>query len=240
MIKFFRKIRKKMLKENKFSKYLLYAIGEIVLVVIGILIALQLNIQNEIRKTRNLEIKTLKELRSDLLQNIVDIDVNIVKLEDCKKANEIVIYHMVNNLPYNDSLDLYFANLYPYITFSPIQTAFNYLNQNGVKLLSNDSLRSSISDLYANKFSLYKVFEKTYLVEHHDNYVKPMFMAEFETFDLYESFKPRNYSQFIKNDDYKQIMTYTVENCDRFIAFQSSFKESAEDLIYQIDNEIAD
>ncbi len=47
MIKFFRKIRQKMLIENKFSKYLIYAIGEIILVVIGILIALQINNLNE-------------------------------------------------------------------------------------------------------------------------------------------------------------------------------------------------
>ena len=50
MIKFFRKIRQKLLSENKFSKYLIYAIGEIVLVVIGILIALQVNNLNEERK----------------------------------------------------------------------------------------------------------------------------------------------------------------------------------------------
>ena len=228
------------MEQNKTGKYFKYAIGEIVLVVIGILFALQINNWNEHRKTRNLEIKTLKELRSDLMQNIDDIEGNITKLKECKRANEVVIYHMENNLPYNDSLDSYFANLYPYITFSPIQTTFNYLNQNGVKLLSNDSLRANISDLYANQFNLYKVFERTYLVEHHNNYVKPMFMTEFDTWDLYESFKPRNYSQFIKNDDYKQIMNYTVENCYRFIMFQSRFKEKAEGLIYQIDNEIAE
>jgi len=50
MIKFFRKIRQKLLTENKFSKYLLYAIGEIILVVIGILIALSINNWNEERK----------------------------------------------------------------------------------------------------------------------------------------------------------------------------------------------
>ena len=49
MIKFFRKIRQKMLTENKFSKYLIYAVGEIILVVIGILIALQLNSWNDHR-----------------------------------------------------------------------------------------------------------------------------------------------------------------------------------------------
>ena len=56
MIKFFRKIRQKLLTENKFSKYLLYAIGEIMLVVIGILIALQLNNLNEIDKVKDTEI----------------------------------------------------------------------------------------------------------------------------------------------------------------------------------------
>ena len=52
MIKFFRKIRQRLLTENKFSKYLLYAIGEIILVVIGILIALQINNANEANNPR--------------------------------------------------------------------------------------------------------------------------------------------------------------------------------------------
>jgi hypothetical protein len=49
VIKFFRKIRQRLVTENKFSKYMLYAIGEITLVVIGILIALQINNWNENR-----------------------------------------------------------------------------------------------------------------------------------------------------------------------------------------------
>ena len=81
MINFFKKIKQQLLTENRFSKYLVYAIGEIVLVVIGILIALQLNNWNEVRKIRIQEIKTLKELRSDLLQNINDIDENITFLK---------------------------------------------------------------------------------------------------------------------------------------------------------------
>ena len=62
MIKFFRKIRQKILTENKFSKYLLYAIGEIVLVVIGILIALQVNNLNEVEKVKDKEVIYLNAL----------------------------------------------------------------------------------------------------------------------------------------------------------------------------------
>ncbi|WP_299159364.1 DUF6090 family protein [uncultured Eudoraea sp.] len=66
MINFFRKIRKKMLTENKFSKYLLYAIGEIILVVIGILIALSINNWNENKKTQNQLSLILYNLIEDL------------------------------------------------------------------------------------------------------------------------------------------------------------------------------
>ena len=68
MIKFFRKIRQRLLTENKFSKYLLYAIGEIILVVIGILIALQINNANELKKQRNEEKVILSGILEDVLE----------------------------------------------------------------------------------------------------------------------------------------------------------------------------
>lgn len=69
MIKFFRRIRQKLLSENKFSKYLLYAIGEIVLVVIGILIALQINNWNEQRKLKQEQRVVLAALLGDFKTN---------------------------------------------------------------------------------------------------------------------------------------------------------------------------
>jgi len=59
MIPFFRKIRKKMADDNKPLKYMRYAIGEILLVVIGILIALSINNWNEQKKSRGFELKML-------------------------------------------------------------------------------------------------------------------------------------------------------------------------------------
>jgi hypothetical protein len=65
MIKFFRKIRKNLIKERKTSKYFKYALGEIVLVVIGILIALQINNWNEDRKDNSEEQKILINLNTE-------------------------------------------------------------------------------------------------------------------------------------------------------------------------------
>ena len=69
MIKFFRKIRYNLMSENKTGKYFKYAIGEIVLVVIGILIALSINNWNESRKNKILELKTLVDLNKEFKQN---------------------------------------------------------------------------------------------------------------------------------------------------------------------------
>ena len=70
MIKFFRKIRQHLLSENKFSKYLLYAVGEIVLVVIGILIALNINNRNEFNKSYEETINNLNQVKYEIGRDI--------------------------------------------------------------------------------------------------------------------------------------------------------------------------
>lgn len=74
MIKFFRNIRKTMIKENKVTKYLLYAIGEIVLVVIGILIALQINNNNEEKQRVKKEYEIMTNLAEDFKNNLVSLN----------------------------------------------------------------------------------------------------------------------------------------------------------------------
>ena len=81
MIKFFRKIRQNLLSEGKTGKYLKYAIGEIILVVIGILIAVSINNWNEARKDKIKEQKVLKTLRSDFKSNIIQLQDNIDETE---------------------------------------------------------------------------------------------------------------------------------------------------------------
>ena len=109
MIKFFRKIRQKLLLENKFSRYLIYAVGEIVLVVIGILIALQINNYNETRKEKALEKELINLLISDLeekrKENLSDsenasrfIENFQVSVEMWENAKSIDTVNLKNNL----------------------------------------------------------------------------------------------------------------------------------------------
>ena len=80
MLRFFRQIRQRLLTENRVSKYLLYAIGEILLVVIGILIALQVNNWNEQSKDREIERKWLLAIHAEVTTNI-------------QHFNEIIQFH---------------------------------------------------------------------------------------------------------------------------------------------------
>lgn len=95
MIKFFRKIRRKLLTENKVSQYLLYAIGEIALVVIGILVALQINNWNEESKSNELlrkyETNIIAELKSDLLR-LAELD-SIHKTWELSLRNYVAYYN---------------------------------------------------------------------------------------------------------------------------------------------------
>jgi len=90
MIKFFRQIRKTLLMENKTSKYLKYAIGEIVLVVIGILIALQVNNWNENQKTKATEQTILKSLLKEFQANEGLLNQQVLlNLSNISNAKEI-------------------------------------------------------------------------------------------------------------------------------------------------------
>ena len=108
MIKFFRKIRQKLLTENKVSKYLLYAIGEIILVVIGILIALSINNWNENRKSRVIELKVLKQIEGDLSKNLSQLDRAANAMEEIRKSCEIIINVWENKSKYSDTLSHHF------------------------------------------------------------------------------------------------------------------------------------
>ncbi len=148
MIKFFRHIRKELMEQNKTGKYLKYAIGEIFLVMIGILLALQVNNWNEHQKTKQVERKMLKELRADLTFSMIELDT--VALYNKKMVVEYLVIrdYIENDLPYNNRLDSAFAQLdtwhMPYLPF----TAYESLKEKGVDLISNDSLRRSIANIY--------------------------------------------------------------------------------------------
>ena len=149
MIKFFRHIRKKLLSENKFSKYLLYAIGEIVLVVIGILIALQINNANEKGNRVQLEKSLLKEMKENLEVDLGDLRFNIRYDSTNSRATKLVLHQLENNIPYHDSLAIFYGKMGSNSLLLENTSAYENLKSLGFDLISNKALRSKITNLYS-------------------------------------------------------------------------------------------
>jgi hypothetical protein len=97
MISIFRKIRQKLLQQNQFIRYLIYAIGEIFLVTIGILIALQVNNSNESRKARLSEHAVLKNLVQDLRADSLSFSDNLAILTKVNKLHQVLFEIGVNH-----------------------------------------------------------------------------------------------------------------------------------------------
>ena len=155
MIKFFRKIRQNLLTENKpaspagrFSKYLLYAIGEIALIMIGILMALQVNNWKDAKSSKISEQKILSEIRNGLWRDLSDFEVNVTSNNTAISGSEILIQYVNNKKVSLDSLDYYYTYLFR--DFAPIinKSGYESLKSNGLKTISNDSLRFQIIELY--------------------------------------------------------------------------------------------
>lgn len=139
-----RKIRKKLANDDKPLKYARYAIGEIVLVVLGILIALQINNWNEDRKAQKQETAILIQLRIEFESNLKQLDEKIrSKQELMNSAIQLFKYIDEPSLRNKDSINYHLGRTIPYSTFDPI---VNDLASSGnLRLIRNDILKQHLS-----------------------------------------------------------------------------------------------
>lgn len=156
MFRFFRQVRQQLLANNKTGKYFFYAIGEILLVVIGILIALQVDTWNENRKLLQVEIALLEDLRSDLQETLDDLRFGKSLNESTVTNYQILLEAIEKDKPYSPKID----SASVYINFFHVprfrRTTYESLKGQG-DILTNDSLKREISDIYDRRF--------TYLIE---------------------------------------------------------------------------
>ena len=161
MIKFFRHIRQKLISQNRLSKYLVYALGEIVLVMVGILLALQVNNWNEGRKLKKLEASYLKGILDDLKSDTSSI--NSVVIPDFIKRFETshtFLDSVINlDLIINES-DLSKLRAPSYLTksgmaFHPkIGTYNSMISEGNSGLIEKRELFGSIQELYENWYGM--------------------------------------------------------------------------------------
>ena len=148
MIKFFRHIRKTLISENNMGKYFKYAIGEILLVVIGILLALQINNWNENRKERSNELKILNTLNAEFTRNGNTLDSLLLELKVIEQSLSFVLQKIEPNPKINFTaveLDSILYNSFDNPVWKRSEYTLRNLESSGkLSALSNEDLKSKL------------------------------------------------------------------------------------------------
>ena len=240
MIKFFRKIRYNLMETGKTGKYLKYAIGEIILVVIGILIALSINNWNENRKLQSEELNLLADIKTNL-------DVTLLELQNDTISNgkDVYQYHKIekyieNDLPYAIELDSAFGHLTfwnsPYIT----STAYNSLQTKGVDIIKNKNLRNDIVEMFEVKLkTLMHDYDKSEW-NLSENVVTPFFSKHIRRLNESSLFmaRPNDFESLKTNEEFLNILSMIIRQRIRGIEFYSEAMEGMHQLISDIDKEL--
>ena len=226
------------METGKTGKYLKYAIGEIVLVVIGILIALSINNWNEMRKEASVELKMLSEIQSNLKQSKKEIK-KVLDVNETDLTRYIsLLNHIEQKLPYSTALDITFGRITAWGTPHLTYTAYESLKSKGSELVKNDSLRIQIINMFEN--------EMAYLINDWDrsewrdseSTVKPYFSKHFAE-DLDEvTAKPNDYDKLIEDPEFTNLLRQIIVMRKWGNRSCRSIIESIDTLIGSIENEL--
>lgn len=239
MIKFFRKIRQRLLNENRFSKYLLYATGEIVLVVIGILIALQINNWNENKKQQKEVQNALMEIKNDLIldQMVLHEALNHKNEEYDKQQRVIDILDHKKEMV--EDFDKLLGHLMLKRNVEFTKNGFDLLKDMGIGKIEDDDFRIKLTSYY--DLSLPRI--QAEIDDDTDEFqsIWLPYVREHFTDWLFEAYgTPKDMDSFL-NDEYILIsLKLNLGNTDGTIeAMEKALLESSE-LVAMIDEKLTD
>ena len=201
---------------TKISRYLIYALGEILLITIGILIALSVSNWNKDQYAKDIEIKTLREIHSGLTDDLKDLQFSLGFYKNGKNSSDILINHIKNKLPYNDTLDQHFGKLGLFAVLNVRTGPFETLKSRGMETITNDSLRLKIANLYDLNYKTIVEYQNIHI--NHYSETRKMFLYKFKNLTAFVSASPINYKELL-NDN----------------VFQNNIKLSSDELSYSID-----
>ncbi|WP_157473066.1 DUF6090 family protein [Eudoraea adriatica] len=205
MLNFFRRFRKKLADDGKPLKYLKYAIGEVLLVVIGILIALQINNWNYKRLERKEEIQILNSVKNDIENTIAEFDhLNQIRAQMLSSTKSI--FKLTNSMDFeNRELDSLIGLTFYRPTFNNILGTIDQLFSSGkISLIRNDSIRNfliswpgSINDM---------IEEETYAMTLFQNHYYPV-MAKYILIQdvIDQNFSTSFFGTQIRQEEYSDI-----------------------------------
>lgn len=245
MKNYFKQIRKNLIDGENIRKYLIYAVGEIILISIGILFAFYLNNLKTESNIRIDEIKILEELNSNLKSSIITFERAIKAERLYYSYNLMILDYLDNKKLYNDSLDVAFGTYMWTISSNPITGGYDYLKSKGIELITNNSLRKEISFVFEHEFSILKEENEVWANNLQQNITYPYYVNHFRKYYPEESYsnnvdyaKPFDYDALLEDDIFKSHNAEIISNRRWNINSLQNIINRINLLITKIDEEV--
>ena len=235
-MKFFRKMRHRLVMNERISKYLVYAVGEILLVVIGILIALSINNWNEARKLRIIERELLYDIRENLIASSVELKNSITYNEGSISSYDKIMHYIKEDLPYDRSLDSAFSYFAywrpPHFSY----TAYETLKSKGLEIIQNDNIKNHITKVYEEDFPFISS-ELRAEWEAFQSIILPFVVKHILYINEQEA-RPNDFKALKNNNEFKNIMGVKMSIRKNSIYIAQTKKEIVDKLISSLDAEL--
>ena len=240
MTPFFRRIRQKLSNENQFLKYSKYAIGEIILVVLGILIALQINNWNNVQNDKQAEIKYLKQLLSSLEDNYQIIGDKIATNQRLYEQGVQLFKDLKQNKELNDSIKRRF--LIPQFDQAVLlnTAAFENFKNDGMSLISNEELKFEIINIYEQELKYMQITFADQFENYITQVIHPFYSRNFEITTKNEQWlaTPNDYEGLLRKREFTNILSSINSMREYAIQFHGESQKDIKDLINKIEAEI--
>lgn len=216
MFTFLRKIRQSLVATGSVRRYLIYAIGEIALVVIGILIALQINNWNEFNKDRQQEKDILHDILLNIERNNNIIYESLSLLKDFDNSSDIVISAIDLDLPYSDTLGRHFfsATRTGGLLFPISSEGYESFKNAGFHIVRSKLLKDGILALFETCYKSIKLRAEWSIITSADsnNFINTKFKQEYG-----EVLIPNDYNLLKSDRQFYTIIVNTKESQRDFL-----------------------
>ena len=263
MIRFFRIIRQKLLSQNKFNKYMIYAIGEIILVVIGILLALKVNNWNVKQNNLKYEQSILIELQKEFQNNCVQLEDKILMRKNLIMNSTQWLINVMND-DYSkvelDSINHHLSRTLIVPSYDPmISITTELINSGNLRLIQNNELRTKLTSWpnLANDFVRDESEYVTFMYEHYmifliQNYKLRPLVNEIQNdvvlyniiktkkkdFNLIDKESNNELNQLFQNKDFEDYLSLIMGFCNFLNNISGTLVDSNTEILELIESEI--
>lgn len=253
-MKYFRSFRQKYFHDERLKRYFAYSIGEVFLIVLGILVAVWISNWNERVKRKKIEKQAYSEIKNDLSKTLEDLVYDLDRHIDRMERARVVQRYLQSDHPYHDSLDLYFTLIAQDYQLFPKTGAYELLKSRGLEILTNDTLRFHITDLY--QINMERVYSGGVDQSQHRNiaktmepYIKKYFRLSDKPYNervlkyssdtiSFNQLELKDYEALKADDSFRITLQYNLITRERKIRHHLKLSKQIEDVIAAIDNEI--